>query len=156
MGSLAPVRAIGRREGPGLSPEEQQAIARLARRDRAVRAYERAHVLIGGSLVQAYPTYTYQRGPDGDYYAIGGEMTLGLAADSVHRDFATDIQAMRAATSAPADLPTLNGGALMDIARALEKPAGAESSGEFGRAVAKFYGAVAAGAGRRPTIDVIA
>ncbi len=54
-----------------LSDEAQAAISKLSARDRVVRAHEAAHQAVGGQYAGA-ATYTYQTGPDGKQYAIGG------------------------------------------------------------------------------------
>jgi hypothetical protein len=58
---------------------EQQMIRELQARDREVRAHEQAHVAAGGNLVISGPSYTYQRGPDGRAYAIGGKVQLDVS-----------------------------------------------------------------------------
>ena len=60
-----------------LSPEAQM-LQKLAARDREVRQHEAAHVAAAGQYAGS-PTYTYQRGPDGKAYAIGGEVSLDIA-----------------------------------------------------------------------------
>lgn len=54
---------------------EQKIVDQLASRDREVRAHEQAHAAVGGQYAGS-PTYTYQRGPDGVSYAIGGEVSI--------------------------------------------------------------------------------
>jgi hypothetical protein len=54
---------------------EQLEVASLASRDQEVRTHEQAHAAIGGSYAGA-PSYTYERGPDGKRYAIGGEVSI--------------------------------------------------------------------------------
>lgn len=58
---------------------EQKMIQELQARDREVRAHEQAHVTAGGNLVTSGPSYTYQRGPDGRAYAIGGKVQLDVS-----------------------------------------------------------------------------
>lgn len=58
---------------------EQKMIQELQARDREVRAHEQAHVAAGGNLVISGPSYTYQRGPDGRAYAIGGKVQLDVS-----------------------------------------------------------------------------
>lgn len=53
----------------------------LAARDREVRNHERAHAAVGG-LYAGSPTYTFERGPDGINYAVGGEVSISLGAIS--------------------------------------------------------------------------
>jgi len=61
--------------------EEQQQIAQLKARDREVRAHEQAHAAAGGAQAGA-PSYSYQQGPDGRQYAVGGEVPIKAGASS--------------------------------------------------------------------------
>jgi hypothetical protein len=54
---------------------EQKVIEQLSARDREVRAHEQAHAAVAGQYAGS-PTYTYQRGPDGVSYAVGGEVQI--------------------------------------------------------------------------------
>jgi hypothetical protein len=69
--------------GPGapgdplqLSPAASDLVGKLRARDTQVRAHEAAHIAAGGSLIQGGPSYSYQRGPDGKDYAVGGEVAI--------------------------------------------------------------------------------
>lgn len=62
---------------------EQLEITKLAARDQEVRTHEQAHAAVGGQYAGA-PTYTYERGPDGKRYAVGGE--VGIDAGPVSND----------------------------------------------------------------------
>lgn len=57
---------------------EQKVIAELVDRDKEVRAHELAHATTGGSTTGS-PTYTFQVGPDGRKYAVGGEVSVDLS-----------------------------------------------------------------------------
>lgn len=88
----------------GLSPEEQQQVEELKQRDTEVRAHEQAHLAAAGPHARGGPTYTYQRGPDGQQYAIGGEVQIDTSP--VDGDPAATIQKarqIRAAASAPSE-----------------------------------------------------
>ncbi|WP_324288934.1 putative metalloprotease CJM1_0395 family protein [Pseudomonas sp. SL4(2022)] len=54
---------------------EQLEIAKLVSRDQEVRTHEQAHAAVGGRYAGA-PSYTYERGPDGKRYAVGGEVSI--------------------------------------------------------------------------------
>ncbi|MFC3153516.1 putative metalloprotease CJM1_0395 family protein [Litoribrevibacter euphylliae] len=58
-----------------LTEQELQQVRKLAARDREVRAHEQAHQSAGGQYTGA-ASFTYQRGPDGLNYAIGGEVSI--------------------------------------------------------------------------------
>jgi hypothetical protein len=63
-------------ENSSLSAEESRQLQQLKARDREVRAHEAAHVAAGGNLVRGGASFTYQQGPDGQQYAIGGEVSI--------------------------------------------------------------------------------
>lgn len=65
-----------------LTPEELKQIAELKSRDQEVRAHEIAHMMVGGSLVRKGVSYQYQTGPNGQRYAVGGEVSIDSSAVS--------------------------------------------------------------------------
>lgn len=82
---------------------EQKQLAQLKARDAEVRAHEAAHAAVGGQLAGS-PSYTFQRGPDGQQYAIGGEVQISLS--EVPGDPQATIarmQQVKAAALAPAE-----------------------------------------------------
>ena len=71
--------------------------------DAEVRAHEAAHAAVGGQLAGS-PSYTFERGPDGQQYAIGGEVQINLS--EVPGDPSATIarmQQVKAAALAPAE-----------------------------------------------------
>lgn len=58
-----------------LSDGERAALDRLRQRDQQVRQEEKAHAAIAGDLAGPI-SYTYQRGPDGRNYAVGGSVPI--------------------------------------------------------------------------------
>lgn len=62
----------------GLSEEMQQVVDELRARDREVRDHEQAHARVGGEFA-GEPSYTYQTGPDGKQYAVGGEVPIDVS-----------------------------------------------------------------------------
>jgi len=72
-------------------------------RDREVRDHEQAHARVGGPYA-GQPSYTYQTGPDGNRYAIGGEVAIDIAP--VNGDPEATIikmEVVKAAALAPAE-----------------------------------------------------
>ena len=57
---------------------EAEEIRQLQARDQEVRAHEMAHAAIGGTYAGP-PTYTYERGPDGRNYAVGGSVSIDVS-----------------------------------------------------------------------------
>lgn len=64
----------------GLSTEDERMLQELQARDREVRAHEMAHVAAGSGLVRSGASFSYQRGPDGKFYATGGEVSIDTSA----------------------------------------------------------------------------
>ncbi len=62
----------------GLSADERDVVRQMAARDREVHQHEQAHARSGGSLA-GNPSFSYQTGPDGKRYAIGGEVPIDAA-----------------------------------------------------------------------------
>ena len=58
----------------GLSTADLKVVSELKARDQVVRAHEAAHLAAGAGIVTRGASYTYQTGPDGQRYAIGGEV----------------------------------------------------------------------------------
>ncbi|WP_295399155.1 putative metalloprotease CJM1_0395 family protein [uncultured Thiocystis sp.] len=87
-----------------LTTEEQQDLQLLKQRDTEVRAHEQAHIAAGGRYVTSSASYDYQTGPDGQRYAIGGE--VGIDTSSVSGDPSATFEkarAVRRAALAPAE-----------------------------------------------------
>ncbi len=86
----------------GLDDAQLKELANLKARDREVRAHEAAHQAVGGQYAGAM-SFTYQRGPDGAQYAVGGEVPIDVSP--VAGDPQATIEKMRvvrAAAMAPA------------------------------------------------------
>src|SRR5690606_14610226 len=62
----------------GLTEEEQELVEELRARDAEMRRHEAAHAAAGGQYAGT-PTFTYQTGPDGRQYAIGGAVSIDTA-----------------------------------------------------------------------------
>lgn len=58
------------------SGKDAQEVAELKKVDQEVRAHEQAHVMAGGNLVRGGATFGYRRGPDGNQYAVSGEVSI--------------------------------------------------------------------------------
>ncbi|MCB9960004.1 MAG: hypothetical protein H6843_15510 [Rhodospirillaceae bacterium] len=65
-------------DASGLTEEQQAEVAALKERDAEVRRHEQAHAAAGGAYA-GQPTYEYQTGPDGNRYAVGGEVDIDVA-----------------------------------------------------------------------------
>ncbi len=58
--------------------QQERIINELQRRDKEVRSHELAHAAVGGSFTGA-PNYSFKTGPDGQKYAVGGEVSVDLS-----------------------------------------------------------------------------
>lgn len=89
-------------EQSGLTDEERQQVEELQQRDREVKAHELAHKSVGGRYVTG-GSFTYQTGPDGVRYAIGGEVTIDTSSESTPEQTLRKAELIRRAALAPAD-----------------------------------------------------
>ncbi|WP_432696370.1 putative metalloprotease CJM1_0395 family protein [Marinobacterium sp. YM272] len=80
-----------------LNLQDQQIVQALSARDREVRTHEQAHQNAGGALTGA-ASYTYEKGPDGRLYAVGGEVSVQMPSRS--GDPQRDIERARQVASA--------------------------------------------------------
>ncbi|MBI9046212.1 MAG: hypothetical protein JEZ06_17090 [Anaerolineaceae bacterium] len=59
-----------------LSEEDKELLRELKVIDRKVQAHERAHQAAGGELIRKGASYSYKIGPDGQRYAVSGEVAI--------------------------------------------------------------------------------
>ncbi|MBL8247065.1 MAG: catalase [Candidatus Competibacter sp.] len=88
---------------PLLSEADLALVRKLKQRDLKVRQHEMAHMAASGGLAQGGPSYSYQRGPDGQNYAIGGHVNIDISPGKTPEETLQKAQAVRAAALAPAD-----------------------------------------------------
>ena len=87
-----------------LSDEEKRQVAELSRRDREVRAHEAAHMAAGGGHVRGGAQFSYQTGPDGKRYAVGGEVSIDTSTVRDNPEATIrKMQTVRKAALAPAN-----------------------------------------------------
>jgi hypothetical protein len=86
-----------------LSSEETKQVAELRARDREVRQHEQAHKAAAGQLAQGGPSYTYETGPDGRRYAVGGEVQISLREGRTPEETMRLARQAQAAANAPAE-----------------------------------------------------
>ncbi len=89
-------------DGTPLNDAQQKEVTELKARDTDVRRHEAAHQAAGGSLAGA-ASFTYEQGPDGKQYAIGGEVPIQLSRGSTPQQTIQNAETVRAAALAPAD-----------------------------------------------------
>ncbi|TYC75941.1 hypothetical protein FMN63_06070 [Stappia sp. BW2] len=89
-------------DGDGLDKAEEKQVEKLKQRDQEVRAHELAHARVGGAHAGA-PSYTFQQGPDGKRYAIGGEVQIDTSKERTPEATIRKMQVVIRAATAPAD-----------------------------------------------------
>ncbi|MFA5233220.1 MAG: putative metalloprotease CJM1_0395 family protein [Sulfurimonas sp.] len=85
-----------------LSLDEKILVQELQSRDVEVRAHEAAHQGAGGGMTGG-ASFSYQKGPDGRMYAIGGEVSISIPSGSTPQETIRNAQQAIAAAMAPAD-----------------------------------------------------
>lgn len=86
-----------------LSKEALNQIAKLKARDAVVRQHEAAHLAAAGGMATSGASFTYQKGPDGVSYAIGGEVGIDMSPGRTPEETIARANRIRAAALAPAD-----------------------------------------------------
>jgi hypothetical protein len=95
----------GARSYQQLEPEERAVVDRLRQRDAQVKQEEKAHAAVAGDLAGPI-SYIYQRGPDGQLYAVGGSVPIQAQTVSGDPDEAARIGARLAAAGQAATNPS--------------------------------------------------
>jgi hypothetical protein len=101
-GSVA-ANAPRSRSGETLSEADLREIDELKSTDRKVRQHEQAHMAAGGGLVASGASYQYVTGPDGQRYAVAGEVGISTSPGRSPEETMGIAARIRAAALAPAD-----------------------------------------------------
>ena len=86
-----------------LTPEALALLSKLKSRDTEVRQHEQAHLAAAGGLATSGASYTYERGPNGVDYAIGGEVNIDTAPGATPEETIARARVIQAAALAPAE-----------------------------------------------------
>ena len=102
-----------------LSDDEERLVRDLQSRDSEVRAHEAAHQAAGGGMTGA-ASYTYQQGPDGKMYAIGGEVSISMKSGSTPEETIANARqvaaaAMAAGSPSPQDFSVASSARVMEM-----------------------------------------
>nr|WP_321398310.1 putative metalloprotease CJM1_0395 family protein [uncultured Desulfobacter sp.] len=86
-----------------LSQDEKLLLEKLKKADAEVRTHEMAHIAAGGEFITSGATFSYQKGPDGQNYAVGGEVSIDTSAEPGDPEATLQkMRRVRAAALAPA------------------------------------------------------
>ena len=102
-----------------LSKDEERLVKDLASRDSEVKAHEAAHQSAGGGMTGA-ASYSYQQGPDGKMYAIGGEVSISSPKGSTPEETIKNARqvvasAMAAGSPSPQHFAVASSARVMEI-----------------------------------------
>ena len=104
-----------------LSDDEKRVVKELAARDSEVKAHEAAHQAASGGMAGA-ASYTYEQGPDGKMYAVGGEVPISMQAGATPQETIANARKVAAAAMAPGD-PSSQDYSVASSARVMEMKA---------------------------------
>lgn len=86
-----------------LSEDELAEVRDLEQRDTEVRRHEQAHLSAAGTYAQGNASFEYQTGPDGQQYAVGGEVQIDTSPVEGDPDATiAKMEQVRAAALSPA------------------------------------------------------
>ena len=127
-----------------LSPEAEQQVQKLRERDQEVRTHEQAHIAAGGQYVSGGASFSYQTGPDGRQYAVGGSVQIDTSPVLGDPE-ATEEKArtVRRAALAPAS-PSATDQHVAAKAAAMESKARSEQTEDLGQEGAEELNAAGA------------
>ena len=83
--------------------EELEQLTELKARDTEVRAHEQAHLAAAGGHATGGASFSFQKGPDGQNYAVGGEVGIDLSSENDPSATIQKMQTIQRAATAPAN-----------------------------------------------------
>jgi len=95
--------SVKKPNGEFLSKSEIALLRELRKADQAVKAHEMAHLSAAGGYAKGGASFSYQRGPDGQNYAIGGEVQVDTGKEATPEATIQKMQIVRQAALAPVD-----------------------------------------------------
>jgi len=95
--------AIKDAEKVQLDRQEIEELQKLKFRDKEVRTHEQAHLSAAGQFARGGMSFSYQKGPDGVAYAVGGEVGIDLGKESTPEATLLKMQTVKRAALAPAN-----------------------------------------------------
>ncbi|MBK7001404.1 MAG: hypothetical protein IPH35_15940 [Rhodoferax sp.] len=108
-----------------LTLEQVAQLTKLRARDREVRQHEAAHLAASGGLAVSGASFSYQKGPDGVNYAVGGEVQIDTSSGRTPQESLERARTIQAAALAPSQ-PSGQDRAVAAAAQKMELQARAE------------------------------
>jgi hypothetical protein len=91
------------RDQQSLDEAEFRQVQQLRSRDTEVRAHEQAHLAAAGQYAAGGPSFSYQTGPDGQRYAVGGSVPIDIGEESTPAATIQKMRTVKRAALAPAN-----------------------------------------------------
>lgn len=89
--------------GEQLDSQEIALLEQLKNADQSVRRHEAAHVAAGGSYVTKGASFSYATGPDGNRYAVAGEVSIDTSKEREPQATLAKMRTVQRAALAPID-----------------------------------------------------
>ncbi|KAF0188434.1 MAG: SprA-related [Desulfobulbaceae bacterium] len=86
-----------------LDETELRQVQQLRSRDTEVRTHEQAHLAAAGQYAAGGPSFSYQTGPDGKRYAVGGSVPIDIGEESTSAATIQKMRTVKRAALAPAN-----------------------------------------------------
>lgn len=112
-----------------LTDQQQAEVRQLKQTDSHVRAHEQAHLAAGGIYVRGGASFGYTTGPDGNQYAISGEVSIDTSPGRTPQETVEKARVIQKAALAPSD-PSAQDRAVAASAAAMERDAAAQVAEE--------------------------
>ncbi len=85
-----------------MTPDEKAVLAQLQQTDTEVRTHEAAHMAAGAGLTKGV-SYTFEKGPDNQMYAVAGEVGIDTSPSNTPSETIAKAQQIRRAALAPSN-----------------------------------------------------
>jgi hypothetical protein len=102
-GKATTARKVPHKQVAELSDADQVQISKLKARDTQVKQHEQAHLSAAGGLSISGANLTYQKGPNGVNYAVGGDVKIDTSPGRNAADTLAKAEQIIDAALAPAD-----------------------------------------------------
>jgi hypothetical protein len=100
---LARTHGTAATDAGSLDRQEMLELRKLTERDTEVRIHEQAHLSAAGQFARGGASFTYQRGPDGGSYAVGGEVGIDVGKEATPEATIVKMRIIKRAALAPAE-----------------------------------------------------
>lgn len=86
-----------------LTTQEKRKVEELKARDVEVKAHEQAHMAAAAGIITQGAHYKYEKGPDGEKYAVSGEVNINLSKEKDPEKTIKKAEQIKKAALAPSE-----------------------------------------------------